>query len=192
MRCRAAPGWWWRCHLGPCPWGRSTVLDGKEKSTRKGNTAPGHQRGGEAPRSCSLLPTTPLSRETPATHAGSRISNSASLQLSPAFFLAPGSAGATPPALFTGAKSTLLAAGGVSLHRPAPALCPRLCRGHRGHRSRLLLGYIHKTSPCRGLGWGIRLRSGEQLSLLTPHPALGSSSDKPQPGLAAVIVPSRP
>lgn len=110
-------------------------------------------------------------------------------------FPASGSADNTPPALFTGAKSTLFAAGGVSPAPPGPGVCPRpagLCRAHRGHRSRLLPGYIHKTSPCRGLGRGIRLRSREQLSLLTPHPALGSSSDKPQPGLAVVIVPSRP
>lgn len=100
----------------------------------------------------SLPPTTPLTlrwqrcRSSQQPHL-----KLSSLQPSPAFSLSSGSAGANPQLCLPEQSPR------CSLHRPAQ-LCPRLCRRHRGHRSRLLPGYIHKTSPCRGLGRGIRLR----------------------------------
>lgn len=141
--------------LGPCPWGRPACVTGRKNPPGSLTQPQGTRESVKSPTSCSLLPTTPLSRVS-AAHPDSPISNAPSLQISPAPSLASGSAGNTPPVLFTGAKSTLLAAGGVSLRGPAPAV-PRL---YRGHRSRLLPGYIHKTSLYRGLGRGIRLRRG--------------------------------
>lgn len=130
-----------RRRLGPCPRGRSAVRDGKEKSTRKGHTAPGHQRGGEAPHSCSLLPTNPLSRGlrvgsavpgAAAAHPKSRISNSPSLKLSPAFFLLL-AAPITPRQLCLPEQSPRCSLPAASpLHRPAP-VCARGRPGSAGH-----------------------------------------------------------
>lgn len=174
----------------PSVTGKESPPGGEEQpqvTTREGVRCPQLLFAPHDPSQLGSSPTPCWQRGAAAAHPSSRTPNSPSLQLSPAFSLASGSAGNTPPALFTGAKSTLFSAGGVSLHRPGSA-------GHTGDTGDTGTGccLVISTKHPRAGAWAGVSAYGEQLSLLTPHPALGSASDKAQPGLVVVIVPSRP
>lgn len=107
------------CQLCPCPRGKAVVCDKREKYSRIGTAAPGHQRGGTATHGRSLLPQVPLAarrvraagqQPEPAPFIPTAGTFNLSNTLLPFSFPSSSAADNSAPALFTGAKSTRITA----------------------------------------------------------------------------------